>query len=167
MAAALAPLHKTKDPKTHAAALKDPRAPKWLEATETEWNGLWDKGCFESVPSAGKQTMRLMWVYKLKSDGRYKARLVVDGRQQDPSTYGSIASPTMKLTSMRILLALAAKNQWQIYADDAQMCACGHQTNPCTLSSQTGTEMEATVNACYFVAVCTACTTVHSTGTTK
>ena len=121
MAAALAPLRKTKDPKTYAAALKDPRAPKWLEATETEWNGLWDKGCFESVPSAGKQTMRLMWVYKLKSDGRYKARLVVDGRQQDPSTYGSIASPTMKLTSMRILLALAAKNQWQIYADDAHM----------------------------------------------
>ena len=62
-----------------------------------------------------------MWEHKLKSDGRYKARPVVDGRQQDPSTYGSIASPTMKLTSMRILLALAAKNQWQIYADDAHM----------------------------------------------
>ena len=28
MAAALAPLRKTKDPKTYAAALKDPRAPK-------------------------------------------------------------------------------------------------------------------------------------------
>ena len=52
-------------------------------------------------------------------DSTFKARLCLDGRRQDPSTYSNISSPTMQMASMRILLALAAHKGWSVYADDA------------------------------------------------
>jgi hypothetical protein len=86
-------------PKHYGAARKSPQSEQWSQAESKEWTGLWDRGCFEDVP--------------------LKARLVLDGRQQDPSTYGDIRSPTMRLTSMRILAALSAQRDWQLMADDA------------------------------------------------
>ena len=59
-------------------------------------------------------------MFTVKSDGTLKSRLVLDGRRQDPSTYDQVRSPTMRLASFRVLLALAAANPtWQVYADDA------------------------------------------------
>ena len=84
-----------------------------------EWTGLWQKQAFEQAPNKGQKLHHMLWVFKRKSDGTYKARLCFDGRRQDPSTYDNIASPTMKLTSLRILLALAAHRDWPVYADDA------------------------------------------------
>ena len=107
------------DPKSVKQALGRPDADKWKFAMRKEWKGLWDKEAFEQVPRTSQKLHNMLWVFKRKSDGTYKARLCFDGRRQDPSTYENIASPTMKLTSLRILLALAAQRDWPVYADDA------------------------------------------------
>ena len=108
------------DPRHWKAARTDPRSAQWRKAEEKEWNGLWNKDCFEEADITGdKKLHHMIWTYKTKSDSTFKARLCLDGRRQDPSTYSNISSPTMQMASMRILLALAAHKGWSVYADDA------------------------------------------------
>jgi hypothetical protein len=107
-------------PKTQKQARSGPHRDLWIASETKEWEGLWKKGAFEDVPISGQKLHHLLWVYKVKSDGTLKSRLCADGRQQDPATYGAIASPTMRTTSFRMLLALAAMRKWDVFADDVQ-----------------------------------------------
>ena len=106
-------------PKGYGAAHKGNHSEKWKSAEDKEWNGLWKRGTFRDEQYTGQRLHRLLWTYKVKADGTPKARLCIDGRQQDPSTYDNISSPTMRLTSFRTLLSVAAQNHWGIDADDA------------------------------------------------
>ncbi len=59
-----------------------------------------------------------MWKFKLKSDSKgnvakYKARLVARGDQQQPD-WNSVFAPIVRYTSLRIILALASHNDWEI-----------------------------------------------------
>ena len=105
-------------PKSQKKAYSGPHRVAWMASEDREWEGLWKKGAFEDVAYTGQRLHHLLWIYKVKSSGLPKSRLCADGRQQDPSTYGDIASPTMRTTSFRILLAIAAMNHWGMWADD-------------------------------------------------
>jgi hypothetical protein len=105
-------------PKSQKKAYSGPHRAAWMASEDREWKGLWKKGAFEDVAYTGQRLHHLLWIYKVKSSGLPKSRLCADGRQQDPSTYGDIASPTMRTTSFRILLAIAAMNHWGMWADD-------------------------------------------------
>ena len=107
------------DPKGYKKAHSGPYAHKWAEAEEKEWKGLLEKGTFEDHVHHRQTLHHLHWVYKRKSDGTFKARLVLDGSRQDPGSYGDTKSPTMRLTSLRILLSLSATHNWKVFADDA------------------------------------------------
>ena len=113
----------TKDtaPKNYDKAHAGKHGTLWREAENVEWEGLWKRECFEEQDiQAGRKLHHLMWVYDVKSTGRLKARLVLDGRRQDPSTYGDVRSPTMRLTTFRVMMAmLAGQPQWEAWADDA------------------------------------------------
>jgi hypothetical protein len=122
LAAGKIPLTTSEDiptPKSQKQAHSGPHRERWMVSERKEWDGLWAKGAFKDVKLDGQRLHHLLWVYKVKSDGVCKSRLCADGRQQDPSTYGDIASPTMRTTSFRLLLALAALKKWAVYADDA------------------------------------------------
>ena len=108
-----------KDPKSVKQARARPDSQQWQDAMLKEWAGLWKKEAFAKVEKTGQKLHHMIWVFKRKGDGTYKARLCFDGRRQDPTTYSNIASPTMKLTSLRILLGLAAQHGWPVWADDA------------------------------------------------
>ena len=56
---------------------------KWLRASEEEFEGLTKMGIWKLVdhPSSS-ETIKCRWTYMLKSDGCYKARLVVKGYTQ-------------------------------------------------------------------------------------
>ena len=118
-AAATAADTESEAPKHYRAARKRSDTSQWAGAEDREWQGLWKKEAFEDNDIKGQKLHFLMWVYKRKSDGTYKARLCLDGRRQDPDTYGDVRSPTMRLTSFRTLLAMSATKGWEVYADDA------------------------------------------------
>lgn len=105
------------DPTSYREALDHVNAVKWKEAMRREHashaeNRTWD---YVSAPR-GCKPLSCRWVLLTKNlqDGgiRHKARLVAKGYlQKDP---GETFAPVAKLTSLRMLLALAARNQWEI-----------------------------------------------------
>ncbi|CAM8920951.1 unnamed protein product [Rhodiola kirilowii] len=68
-----------------------------------------------------KHAIGCKWVYKIKhkSDGtieRYKAKLVVKGfTQEEGLDYTKTFAPVTKMTSVRIILAIAASKSWPIF----------------------------------------------------
>jgi hypothetical protein len=108
-------------PKNHRHAHSSPHSSRWTAAERKEWDGLWEMGTFTDVARSslptGTKIHRMNWVYKCKED-KDKARLCFDGRHQDPNSYDECYSPTARAQSMRIILAKAANNGWEVWGDD-------------------------------------------------
>ena len=59
--------------------------------------------------------LNLLWVFKVKRDGTFKARLCVQGsRQQIGTDYDQSWSGTLRASSLRMLTALAARRRMLI-----------------------------------------------------
>lgn len=69
----------------------------------------------------GAKPIGLKWVYKLKRDTdrkilKHKARLVVKGYvQKQGIDFEEVFAPVTRLETVRLLLALAAKNGWEVH----------------------------------------------------
>jgi len=69
----------------------------------------------------GKKAISNRWVFDIKSDGQKKARLVAKGFSQiEGIDYNELFSPVVRYESVRLLLALAALEQWHIQAVDVK-----------------------------------------------
>jgi hypothetical protein len=70
----------------------------------------------------GKEILTSRWVFKKKDDGKFKARLVARGCTQDKEKmdYENIYSPVVDTTSLRLLLAIAARKDWKIQTLDVK-----------------------------------------------
>lgn len=63
--------------------MTSPEKEKWLKASEAEFEGLTKMGIWKLVERLrGQNTIKFRWTYVLKSDGCYKAYLVVKGYTQ-------------------------------------------------------------------------------------
>jgi hypothetical protein len=101
------------------------KSAEWREAMQAEIKALQDNNTWvlTSLPP-GKQAIGCKWVYKVKykADGsieRYKARLVAKGyTQSEGLDYHETFSPVAKLTTVRVLLALAAAKNWFLHQLD-------------------------------------------------
>ncbi|XP_074266497.1 uncharacterized protein LOC141589772 [Silene latifolia] len=97
------------------------QVPQWREAMKNEIDALERNNTWtlETLPSH-KKAIGSKWVYKIKyhADGsveRYKARLVIMGnRQIEGVDFQETFAPTIKMVTVRTLLAIAAAKNWHI-----------------------------------------------------
>ncbi|GJQ99374.1 putative RNA-directed DNA polymerase, partial [Tanacetum coccineum] len=115
------------EPANYKAALSDPEFEKWLVAMNAEMQSMYDNKVWRLVvlpPNA--KVVKSKWIYKKKTDmdGKvhiYKARLVAKGCTQ---TYGidyeETFSPVADIRAIRILIAIAAYYDYEIWQMDVK-----------------------------------------------
>lgn len=103
------------------------QSPEWMIAMKEEICALQQSQTSDLVPKPkDSKLISCKWVYKIKRqpDGsieRYKARLVARGfSQQYGLDYVETFSPVAKLTTVRVLLALAANKDWNLWQMDVK-----------------------------------------------
>ncbi|KAM1968538.1 hypothetical protein FF1_044121 [Malus domestica] len=101
------------EPKTYEEARVHNDSDKWMKAMESEMDSLSKNDTYELVElPKGRKVLKKKWVFKLKRDDnmtRYKARLVVKGfGQKKGLDFDEIFSPVVKMTSIRVILSMAA-----------------------------------------------------------
>ncbi|GJT70419.1 retrotransposon protein, putative, ty1-copia subclass [Tanacetum coccineum] len=115
------------EPPNYKAALSDPEFDKWLEAMNTEMQSMKDNQVWVLVdlPPNGR-TVRSKWLFKKKTDmdgnvHTFKARLVAKGYTQTYGVdYGETFSPVADIRAIRILLAIAAFYDYEIWQMDVK-----------------------------------------------
>nr|GEV54230.1 RNA-directed DNA polymerase, eukaryota [Tanacetum cinerariifolium] len=115
------------EPANYKVALLDPESKKWLDAMNVEMQSMKDNDVWvlvEIPPNA--RTVGSKWLFKKKTDidGAlyiFKARLVAKGFTQ---TYGvdyeETFSPVADIRAIRILIAIAAYYDYEIYQMDVK-----------------------------------------------
>ncbi|GJY37930.1 retrotransposon protein, putative, ty1-copia subclass [Tanacetum coccineum] len=116
------------EPANYKAALLDPECNKWLNAMNVEFQSMKDNEVWDLVdlPPNGK-TIGSKWFFKKKTnmDGAvhtYKARLVAKGYTQTLGIdYEETFSPVADIRAIRILIAIAAFYDYEIWQIDVKL----------------------------------------------
>ncbi|KAH9647635.1 hypothetical protein KPL70_025262 [Citrus sinensis] len=115
-------LTEDREPSTFHEALESSNVALWITAMQEEIEALHKNKTWELVPlPCGRKTIRNKWVYKIKLDvndqvERYHARLVVKGyAQKEGIDFNEICSPVVRLTTVRVVLAILSSNHCAYY----------------------------------------------------
>lgn len=99
----------------------------WKDAMDKEITAIEKNQTWELTElSQGHKAIDLKWVYKLKKDQngavtKHKARLVAKGYvQRQGIDYEEIFAPVTRLETVRLLLALEAKHDWEVHHLDVK-----------------------------------------------
>ncbi|KAI3764505.1 hypothetical protein L2E82_14514 [Cichorium intybus] len=115
------------EPVNYQSAISDPESDKWFEAMNTEMQSMHDNQVWNLVnlPTNCK-TVGNKWVFKKKIDvdgnvHTFKARLVAKGYSQTHGIdYDETFSPVAMIKSIRILFAIAAYYDYEIWQMDVK-----------------------------------------------
>jgi hypothetical protein len=116
------------EPKTYTEATSGSpeEVAKWKQSMQSELDSLSSKKVFEYAVHHTSRPIRTKWVHmiKLHADGRisrYKSRLVALGYVQILGVdYGDTFSPTVRIDSVRLIIAIANQNGWNLVQIDYQ-----------------------------------------------
>jgi transposase InsO family protein len=117
-------------PSTWEEALGGEQSAEWLESMVREFRGLEATGTFKQVPrSEAASVLKNKWVFRIKRRGDgtplYKSRIVVKGyTQQQGIDYAETWAPTAKPVTWRVLLHLAAQQDFHIRMMDVDQAFC-------------------------------------------
>lgn len=113
------------EPRTVEEALSGEHAQQWKTAMEEEIQALKNNNTWVMVPKPeNRKIIGCKWVLKIKrgSNGnieRFKARLVAQGYTQiEGIDYFETFAPVARLTTFRLLIAVASMNNWEIHQSD-------------------------------------------------
>jgi hypothetical protein len=100
----------------------------WQQAMKEELKFIEENQTWELVDlPAWHRAIGLKWVYKLKKNAqgvivKHKARLVTKGYvQKEEVDYEEVFAPVSRLDLVRLLLALAAQENWKVYHMDDKL----------------------------------------------
>ncbi|KAI5327124.1 hypothetical protein L3X38_026520 [Prunus dulcis] len=109
------------EPECYKEALTHDQQDKWLKAMHEEMQSLHENHTYDLVNlPKGRRALKNKWVYRLKTEEnnskpRFKARLVVKGFSQKKGIdFEEIFSPVVKMSSIRVVLGLAASLNLEI-----------------------------------------------------
>ena len=113
------------DPASYEEAVDCPIGPQWEGAMDEEMGSHEQEGTWTlcELPP-GANLVGSKWVYKTKTDEtgrvvRFKARLVAQGfSQQWGRDFLETFAPVAKISSVRVVLAIAAAKDWEIFNMD-------------------------------------------------
>ena len=115
------------EPTTYEEAISSPDSEKWLEAMRSEMESMYTNKVWTLIePPEGIKPIGCKWVFKKKTDmdgnvSTFKGRLVAKGfRQIHGIDYDETFSPVAMLKSIRILLAIAAYHDYEIWQMDVK-----------------------------------------------
>ena len=110
------------EPTNYEEAMMSPDSGKWLEAMKSEMGSMYEDKVWTLVNLTDDlQAKESKWIFRKKTDADnnvtlYKARLVVNGfRQVQGVDYDETFSPVAMLKSVRIMLAIAASYDYEIW----------------------------------------------------
>lgn len=99
----------------------------WCRAMDEEINSIVENETWIMVdPPKDQKPIGLKWVYKIKKDPsgaivKHKARLVAKGYvQRQGIDYEEVYAPVARLETVRLLVALAAQEEWQVHHMDVK-----------------------------------------------
>ncbi|KAM1493880.1 hypothetical protein ACFX10_025604 [Malus domestica] len=115
------------EPENFKEAISSTEAPFWKEAIRSEMESIMQNNTWELVDlPPGNKPIGYKWIFKkkFKPDGsidKYKARLVAKGyRQREGLDYFDTYSPVSRITSIRMLISIAALYNLEIHQMDVK-----------------------------------------------
>jgi hypothetical protein len=100
----------SKIPSLIKEALSSPDAYLWKPLIKKELDSHLRNHTWDLVIRKYQKTIGCRWIFKIKSNGHHKSRLVVQGYTQEHGIdYFETFAPVARLSTIRIILALAAK----------------------------------------------------------
>lgn len=116
---------KENDPKTFDEAWYHPtKSEEWQVAIKKEFYDMNIREVWKKVSrdeAGDKKTIGMKWVFKTKTSGRCRARLVALGYGQIPGTdFTEIHAPMINDMTLRILLVMVILNKWSMCLIDIE-----------------------------------------------
>ncbi|CAI5977164.1 unnamed protein product [Closterium sp. NIES-65] len=111
-------------PRSYAEAIEGPYSSQWQAAMDAEMASWKSTGTYvDEVPPPGANIVSGMWIFRLKrppgSPPVFKARYVARGfSQRQGVDYFYTFSPTPKMTTLRVLLHIAAHRDYELHSLD-------------------------------------------------
>ncbi|CAI7753029.1 unnamed protein product [Closterium sp. NIES-54] len=111
-------------PRSYAEAIEGPYSSQWQAAMDAEMASWKSTGTYvDEVPPPGANMVSVMWIFRVKrppgSPPVFKARYVARGfSQQQGVDYFQTFSPTPKMTTLRVLLHVAAQRDYELHSLD-------------------------------------------------
>ncbi|CAI7801359.1 unnamed protein product, partial [Closterium sp. NIES-53] len=111
-------------PRSYAEAIEGPYSSQWQAAMDAEMASWKSTGTYvDEVPPPGANIVSGMWIFRVKrppgSPPAFKARYVARGfSQRQGVDFFQTFSPTPKMTTLRVLLHVAAQRDYELHSLD-------------------------------------------------
>ncbi|CAI7808797.1 unnamed protein product, partial [Closterium sp. NIES-54] len=111
-------------PRSYAEAIEGPYSSQWQAAMDAEMASWKSSGTYvDEVPPPGANIISGMWIFRVKrppgSRPAFRARYVARGfSQRQEVDFFQTFSPTPKMTTLRVLLHVAAQRDYELHSLD-------------------------------------------------